>query len=35
MPREQIDLHCRVTHLSVLDEDGNFDAAPPPAASHP
>jgi hypothetical protein len=33
MPREQIDLHCRITHMSVVDEDGNFDEAPPPEAS--
>ncbi|WP_295888119.1 pyruvate dehydrogenase (acetyl-transferring) E1 component subunit alpha [uncultured Thiohalocapsa sp.] len=33
MPREQIDLRCQVTHLSVLDEDGSFDEALAPEVS--
>lgn len=26
MPREQIDLRCRIEHLSILDEDGELDS---------
>lgn len=33
MPREQIDLNCKVEYLSVLDEDGNLEEALAPEVS--